>query len=77
MDFLVLQMNEKIVVYHTISYVCLLFNQVLFLVHAWCYFFQINITIIMSFEYDLFYYNILINYSSSHMQFSTADCLLF
>ena len=38
-------------------------------------FFQINITIIMSFEYDLFYYNTLNNYSSSHMQFSPADFL--
>ena len=26
----------------------------------------------MSFHYDLFYYNTLNNYSSSHMQFSTA-----
>lgn len=47
-------------------------NQVLFLIHAVIFFLNNYNNYYMSFEYDLFYYNILNDYSSGHMQFLTA-----
>ena len=76
MEFRVLQIAEKLVQYLTFSYACYHLIKFCFRSMHDVIFFQINITIIMSFEYDLFYYNTLNNYSSSHTQFSTAYFLL-
>ena len=73
MEFRVLQMAEKLVNYPTFSYACYLIKVCYWSMHDVIFSNKLlNITITMPFEYDLFYYNILIT-TASHMQFSTGE----
>ena len=69
MEFWVLKMAEKLVDYLTFSYAC--YYLIKFCFWSKMFYFQIIITIIMSFKHDLFYY-ILSSYSCSYIQFLTV-----